>query len=99
MDSGLHPLHGVHCGGGVAKGGEADVALTAGAEAGAGGGGHIGLIQQQIKEVPGPHTAGGLEPDIGSVDPAEHLEPGRGEALPDDLGVFAVVVDLSLIHI
>ena len=47
MDA-LHGLHGLL---GVAKGGEADVPLAAGTEARAGGGGHVGLVQQQIEEL------------------------------------------------
>lgn len=90
-----HPLHSGFGGVGVAKGGKADVALSTGAEACAGGGGHVGPVQHLVEEVPGAHAVGGLQPDIGGVHPAEAGQAGGGEALPDDPGVFPVVVDIG----
>lgn len=89
----LDALHGGLGGLGVAEGGQADIALAAGAEARAGGGSHVGLVQQQVEKLPGTHFARRFQPDIGGVGAAEAAQTGGAQALPDDFGVFPVVLD------
>ena len=53
-----HPCHGFHglvC---VTESGHADIPFAAGAEACAGGGDHVGLLQQQVEELPAAHAIG-----------------------------------------
>ena len=73
-----------------------DIALAAGAEAGAGGGDHVGLVEQLVEELPGTHAVGGLGPDIGRVLAAGHGEASGLQAVEDDLGV--ALVEGNVLH-
>src|SRR5262249_38780002 len=76
-----------------AEGGEAEIALAAGTEAGAGRAQHLRLLEQAVEEVPRRHATGRAEPDVGRVAAAIHLEAGGAEAVGDDARVPHVAVD------
>ena len=70
---------------------DADIALAALAESGAGGAYDPGLVQEHIEEFPGVDA--GLYPDIGGVFTSGACVPKRQHACPDKGGIVHIVVN------
>ena len=77
----------------VPEGGEADIALPAGAKARAGGGDHTGLLEQAVKEIPRRNAIRGLGPNIGGVNAAVNGKPCGAQPVLDDLSIVKIEAD------
>ena len=77
----------------AAEGGEAHVALAAGAEADTWGADHIGTIEQILEELPGAAAVGGAHPDVRGVLATVDLEAQLAQLGEHAVGVVHIVVD------
>src|SRR5207249_10360373 len=92
-ETGLDAFDRLHRVGPLAERGEAEIPLTARAEACAWRADHVGLGEQLVEELPGAEAGRRLHPDVGRVARTVHGETDRGQSLADDARVVHVEVD------
>ena len=73
---------------------ETEVSFSGGAESGTRSSHYMSFLQKMIKELPGRHSPGRFQPDIGSVHSSGYRISGVLQPVVDIVGVAHIIGDL-----